>query len=82
MRNEFRRIADELDGLEIRVNRVLGAGETVIMEGRYSVKSVKATGKPLDCETVHIWDLRDGKIVRLRQYVDTHKMRDAMGATD
>jgi ketosteroid isomerase-like protein len=77
----FRRIADEWDGFEIKVTRFVGSGDTVIMEGRYWAKNVRASGKPLDCEVVHVWDVRDGKIVRFHQYVDTRKLTDDMSVS-
>ena len=33
--------------------------------------SGKATGKQLDLPVVHVWDVRDGKIARFRQFADT-----------
>jgi hypothetical protein len=49
------------------------------MEGRYRARSHRDTGKPLDAEVVHIWDLRNGKIVRFHQYVDTRQYADVVG---
>ena len=77
----FQRIGAEFEGFEVRPTRFMGDGDTVIMEGRYRAQSNKATGKPLDAEVVHIWDLRNGKIVRFHQYVDTRQMADVMGAS-
>ena len=31
----------------------------------------KSTGKELDIHAVHVWDVRDGKLARHRQFVDT-----------
>lgn len=77
----FQRIGAEFDGFAIVPTRFVGAGDTVMTEGRYRAQSHQATGKPLDAEVVHVWDLRDGKIVRLHQYVDTRQWADVMGAT-
>jgi uncharacterized protein len=78
----FQRIGAEFDGFEIHPTRFLGDGDTVIVEGRYRAASHHATGKPLDAEVVHVWDLLDGKIVRFHQYVDTRQMADVMGIRD
>jgi hypothetical protein len=78
----FQRIGAEFDGFEIIPTRFLGAGDTVIMEGRYRAKSHMATGKPLDAEVVHVLDLRNGKVVRFHQYVDTRQFANVMGASD
>src|SRR3954465_6406358 len=78
----FQRIGAEFDGFEIRPIRFLGDGDTVIMEGRQRAHSHKATGKPLDAEVVHVWDLRNGKVVRFHQSVDTRQLAAVLGATD
>lgn len=78
----IQRIATEFDGFEIRPTRFLGDGDTVIVEGRYRAVSHHATGKPLDAEVVHVWDLRDGKVIRFHQYVDTRQMAAVMGVRD
>ena len=48
-------------------------------EGRYS-GTFKPTGKGMDTQFCHVWDVKDGKITRFQQYVDTAKLRDVMGA--
>jgi uncharacterized protein len=78
----FQRIGAEFDGFEVRPARFMGDGDTVIMEGRYRAQRNKATGKPLDAEVVHIWDLRNGKIVHFHQYVDTRQLAAVLGASD
>jgi ketosteroid isomerase-like protein len=52
------------------------------MEGRYPAQRAKATGRPLDAEVVHVWDRRDGKVVRFHQYVDTRQLANVLGASD
>ena len=78
----FQRIGAEFDGFEVHPTRFLGAGDTVVMEGRYRARSHHATGAPLDAEVVHVWDLRDGKVVRFHQYVDTRQLADVIGTVD
>ena len=39
------------------------------------------TGKTLDVPVVHVWDLRDGKIVRFRQFIDTVRFAEVVPAT-
>jgi hypothetical protein len=53
---------------------VKSLGDTVLTEGRYR-GAVKATGTRLDVQMAHVWDVRDGKIVRFQQYVDTWHRR-------
>src|SRR2546422_10923483 len=64
----FARIPQDFDGFKVDVRRIVGCGDTVLVEARYRA-TVKATGKPLDVQVAHIWDLRDGKVVRDRKSV-------------
>ena len=40
----------------------------------------KTTGKSMDAQVCHVWDVKDGKLTRFQQYVDMAKLRDVMGA--
>jgi uncharacterized protein len=66
----FARIAQDLQDFRIDVRRIVAAGDTVLVEARYR-GSVKATGKAFDAQAAHVWDLRDGKVIRFQQYTDT-----------
>jgi ketosteroid isomerase-like protein len=74
------RIPQLLDGFVIDVSRVVAAGDTVLVEARYK-GTAKATGTPIDAQVAHVWDLRDGKIVRFQQYTDTWQFAQATGVT-
>ena len=75
----FTRLVQDYDGFTITVNRIVGLGETVVMEGRYS-GSGKASGRPLDAQVAHVWDFKDGKAVRFQQYVDTAHLQHVLDA--
>jgi uncharacterized protein len=75
----FARIANDIDGFEIRPERFIAQGDTVVMLGRYWGARAHATGQPLDVQTVHVWDLDSGKAVRFQQYVDTLNLANALG---
>jgi len=78
----FQRIGAELEGFEVHPTRFLSDGDTVVMEGRYRAQRHKTTGKPMDAEVVQVWDLRDGKVVRLHEYTDTRQLADVTGIGD
>jgi uncharacterized protein len=40
----------------------------------------KATGNALDEPTVHVWETRDGKLARFRQFIDTVKFAEVVPA--
>jgi uncharacterized protein len=72
----FQRILGEMDGFQVVPGRFTDGGNTVAVEGRYR-GTVKATGAPVDAQFVHVWELRDGKIVSFQQYTDTKQWADA-----
>ena len=39
----------------------------------------KATGKAIDAQVAHVWDLREGEAVRFQQYTDTWHFAQATG---
>lgn len=64
----------------VHVDRLLGCGDTVIMQGRYR-GTARATGNKLSPQVAHIWDLVGDKIVRFQQYTDTWMFAQATGIT-
>ena len=78
LNNLFMRLGGEWDGFAVHPKSFHGAGDSVIVEARYS-GTYKATGKSMDAQVCHVWDVKDGKVTRFQQYVDTAKIQDAMG---
>jgi len=68
------------DTFRIEINRLLDSGSVVVMEGRYK-GIVQATGKALDAQVTHVWDIADGKIAKFQQYTDTWQFAEATGET-
>jgi ketosteroid isomerase-like protein len=66
----FARIPQDFDGFTIDVSRIVGCGDTVLVEARYK-GTAKATGMELDAQVAHIWDFENGKVVHWQQYTDT-----------
>ena len=75
----FMKLAGEWDGFAVHPESFHDAGDVVVVELRYS-GTYKATGKALDAQVCHVWTVKDGKITKFQQYVDTAKMQDVMGA--
>ena len=59
--------------------QLIGQGDQVAMIGRYSA-TVKATGKRIDTPVAHFFTLRDGKIARYLNLIDTASTADAYRA--
>jgi len=73
----FRRLATEWDGYRAAVHTYLEDGERVAAFGVYS-GTYKATGKAMTASFAHLYELRDGRIVRMTQYVDRAMVRQAL----
>jgi uncharacterized protein len=67
----FVRIMQEWKRFKINAEEFFDAGgDTVIALGHYSA-ICRATGKPVNAQFAHVGTLRDGKVVRYRQFADT-----------
>jgi uncharacterized protein len=64
---------------KVEVEQIYDAGEHVVEVGR-TRGTVNATGAGFDVAEVHIWELRDGKAVSFRAYIDTPAMLAALDA--
>ena len=73
----FARIMTEWDGFTVTPERYVEEGETVVATGRYR-GAWKATGCPLDAQFVHVWTIREGRVVAFQQYADTLQFVRAM----
>ena len=73
----FTRIAAEWDGFTIHIKSLYGSGDHVIVEARYS-GTYKPTGKSIDAQACHVWDVKNGKVIKFQQYVDTAQLQAAM----
>ena len=76
----FARIGAEIEGFEVVPDRFLADGDQVVMIGRYRGKGIP-TGKLLDAQALHIWTIRDGKVTRFQQFVDTRQLADVLGTS-
>jgi ketosteroid isomerase-like protein len=75
----FGPISEDVEGFAITLEELIGSGATVAAVVRYTGTG-KATGKALDVPVVHVWDIRDGKLARFRQFIDTVKFAEVVPA--
>ena len=66
----FRRLTDAQDVVEFVPQTFIAQDDTVVVLGRFTMY-VKATGRESRSEWAHAWTVKDGKITRMREYVDT-----------
>ena len=79
--NVFGPISQDVEGFAVTPKEFMATGDTVAVVVSYTGTG-KVTGKPLDLPVVHVWDIRDGKPVRFRQFADTVKFADVVPAAD
>jgi ketosteroid isomerase-like protein len=72
----FMRLMAEWKDFSVEVGEIVGGDEVVTMFGRYR-GTHSESGKPLDVQAAHTWWIKDGKIVRFQQMVDTRGMAAA-----
>lgn len=60
---------EEYDRFEVRPNRFIDGGDTMVVEGVFKIAIT--AGNDFDIPFVHVVDLKDGKIQHFRNYADT-----------
>ena len=66
----FAEIPKYYDEFQIDIQELFGCGDRVIMVGYYT-GVWKATGKKFKANAAHVWTVKDGKVTRYVQAVDT-----------
>jgi len=69
-------VAAELDGLRFDIEQVYACGNVAVTEMYYHA-TVKKNGRPFDVHSATIWEVRDGKVVRTQEYMDTWEAMNA-----
>ena len=62
---------------EVETETLYQAGDRVVQTGR-TRGIARATGKPFDAREVHIWRVRNGRIIGLEVYVETPVLLEAL----
>ena len=63
----------------VEIERLYEAGDHVVQSGR-TRGTVNTTGAAFDVAETHVWEVRDGKAVSMRAYIDTPAMLAALRA--
>lgn len=77
MKGVFHRLATEWIGYKADVHTYLADGDRVAAFGVYS-GTYKATGRFMTASFAHLYEVRNGKLARMTQYVDTAMVRSAI----
>jgi uncharacterized protein len=73
----LQRLRTDWEAFTALVTEFLDAGEEVVVSGHY-VGTYKLTRKAMRAQFVHLYKLKDGRVVRWRQCVDNKAFHDAM----
>ncbi|HTA42939.1 MAG TPA: nuclear transport factor 2 family protein [Bryobacteraceae bacterium] len=79
VKSVFARLGSEWEGFKPNLQDLYDAGETIIGTGFYE-GTYRATNRPMRASFAHVFTLKDGKIVRFVQYVDSRKVWEAIEA--
>jgi ketosteroid isomerase-like protein len=67
------------DGFEVAVEDLIDAGEGLVLTVYRISGQAKASGVPVETTLATVWTIRDGKIVRGREYLATDEALKAVG---
>jgi ketosteroid isomerase-like protein len=77
MRSFLEELARNIES-QVEPEEFVEAGESVVAVGRTRGR-VRETDENFEVRAVHVWTLREGKVVGFEAYIDTPKMREALG---
>ena len=66
----FQAVGENLDQVTLTMEPFAVQGDNVVVAGRYQGR-VKSTGKRIDSPLVHLWTLRNGKVMRCLELTNT-----------
>ncbi len=72
----FRIVAQTQEIIEFTPEDFIAQDDKVVVLGRF-LNRVKTTGKLSRSEWAQVWTIRDGKLVKMREYVDTYAVSTA-----
>ena len=71
----FMRLMSDWEGFKAIPEQFIGMGDMVAVTGRYH-GTYRETGKTVNAQLVHVYTVKDGKLVKFQQYTDTAQFRD------
>ena len=77
MRSFLEELARNIES-QVEPDEFIEAGERVVAMG-HTRGRVRATDETFEVRAVHVWTLRERKVVGFEAYIDTPKMREALG---
>ena len=75
----FRQVAESTEFTRFEPREFIAQGDQVAVVGEYSAR-VKGTGRSIASDWVMVFTLRDGRVVRFREWTDSAQLVRAYGA--
>jgi len=72
----FAAVGEHLEVLDFGAGQFIAQGDTVVVLGRERMR-VKGTARVYETEWAHVYKLREGKVVRFREYTNTAAVAQA-----
>ncbi|MCC7346462.1 MAG: nuclear transport factor 2 family protein [Variibacter sp.] len=72
----FRHVAELWDFSEFTPQEFFASGDTVVVLGQYAAK-LKKNGRSVRSEWVHVFAIRNGRLVKFREFTDTAQVAAA-----
>jgi uncharacterized protein len=66
----FSKVFEVQDVVEFEPEEYIAQGDKVVVLGCFLIR-IKATGKDFGSDWAHVWTVKDGKVTRFYEYVDT-----------
>jgi len=76
-KNVFSRLGSEWIDYKFTPEDYVASDDKVVAYGTYS-GTYKITGKSFTARVAHVWKLKDSKIIRFEQFVDSQTVNEAM----
>lgn len=78
VRESWERWLEAFDEYSFELEQILDCGEDVLVVGREQVRGA-ASGAPMTARTYAVLTIRDGKLLRYREFNDEHAAQQAAG---
>lgn len=72
----FQTMADTQEMLEFTPQEFIAQGDTVVVLGHSRIR-VRDTDRTAETDWAHVFTLKDGKVIRFRDYLDTYALLQA-----
>ena len=78
IRRDWEQTYELFDDFSIVVEKLVDCGDEVVAYLRYRGRGSES-GAEVDARIAHVWTVRDGKAIRLRQFLDPDQALEAVG---